>query len=144
MAETKDEYGFLDNLTVEETSLPARQGGRQAKVQSNPFTDWLSSSYTDGKGRMVKVPNEQVTKVTYLLNRAAKDLGIGCRIVLEVDGKTVSKTDLEKVSNKKHVAVKFQGKERKQYTPRERKSSATPEEKQEALKQAIADLPQNR
>lgn len=114
----------LGNLTIEETSLPARTSGRNRKYADNPFRDHVNQSYHTGTGRSVTVPKKQVGEVVYLIRQAAADLGLGVRIVhMGAKGDTVlSKEDLDKASDSRMIRVAFQGQEKRKYEKKESKN----------------------
>ena len=112
----------FSSLNVTETELPKREGGRTRKVQNNPFIAPVQESYNSGTGRAVEVPNEQCKAVEYLIRQAAEDLGLGVRVVFSLD-----KESREKAPKNKKVRVSFQGQEKRQYSPRKRRSADTPE-----------------
>jgi len=112
------DFDFLNGLSVTETELPKREGGRQRKIQDNPFVPWVQESYNTRTGRAVEVPNEHVKKTEYLIRQAAEDLGLGVRIVFSLD-----KEAREKAPKNKKVRVSFQGQEKRKYSPRKRKNA---------------------
>lgn len=115
-------------LSVEEAELPAIQRGRSRAIEDNPFLAPVGESYTDGKGRAVKVPNEHYKTTERLIRQAAQDLGLGVRVV-----PSLNKDEREKAAKNKMVTVKFQGQQK-----RNRRTKA---EMQEA--NATAETPQN-
>lgn len=102
-------------LSVTETALPKREGGRARIIQDNPFIPWVQESYSTGTGRAVEIPNEMFKQTEYLIRHAAIDLGIGVRVVCSLD-----KVAREKAPKNKKIRVSFQGQEKRKYSPRKR------------------------
>lgn len=111
----KTEFDF-GKLTPEATELPQREGGRTREVEDNPFIPWVQESYNSETGRAVTVPNEMVKKTEYLIRQAAKDLGLGVRIVT-----SLTKEEMTKAAKNRNVKVSFQGQKKRNYSPRKRK-----------------------
>lgn len=111
--------------SAKETELPKRESGRKRVVEHNPFIDLVSSSYSDGKGREFKLPKSQHKTAVNLIRDAAKQLGIGVRIVLSPKGE-----ELENAPDNRNVTVQFQGQDKRKYAPRKSKTenaeNATP------------------
>lgn len=113
---------FLSGLKAETAELPKAEGGRGRKVKDNPFTAWVSDSYADGKGRSVTVPGANVKEAAYLIRSAADDLGLGVRVVAQ-NSKGVKLTveqikDMAEKNSTAQVKILFQGKDKRNYTPR--------------------------
>lgn len=105
-------------LSVADTELPAIERGRTSQLAENPFIPWVQESYTNSKGKAVKVPNAQVSRTEYLIRKAAESLGIGVRVVV-----SLTKEEREKAGPTKHVTVSFQGQKKRAYAPRPRKNA---------------------
>jgi hypothetical protein len=71
------------NLTVADAALPTIT--RQGKHRDNPFVAWLQESKDNNTGKTVTLPEAEVKGATYLIRRAATQLGVGSRVV-EQDG----------------------------------------------------------
>lgn len=113
---------FLSGLSAAPAELPKAEGGRDRKVKDNPFTNWVRESYNDGQGRSVTVSGANAKEACYLIRSAANDLGLGVRVVAQnskgdkLDAKTVA--DMAEKGSTAKVKILFQGKEKRQYTPR--------------------------
>lgn len=111
---------FLSGLSVEIAELPKSES---RKVKDNPFSAWIRDSYADGNGRQVTVPGANVKEACYLIRQAAKDLGLGVRVValdakgVKLDAKTVANLAESKSTAK--VTVMFQGREKRAYERRQ-------------------------
>lgn len=120
---------FLSGLTATTAELPKSAGGRGRKVKDNPFTAWVSESYADGQGRSVTVPGANAKEACYLIRSAADDLGLGVRVVaLNSKGAKLSADDVKGLAEKNSTAqvkIMFQGKDKRQYTPRGSKNEGT-------------------
>lgn len=126
----KDPFAFLSAIKVEETELPKREGtggGKTRAIENNPFTEPLSASFSDKKGRAVTVPAESVQKTEYLIRQAGEDLSIGVRVVLMVDGERVDRAAIKELHKRKNVKVMFQGQKKRAYATRTRRSQNTTE-----------------
>lgn len=110
MAENKAALD-LSTLAPETVDLPAVQ--RERAHRDNPFVQWLAETYESGTGRKVTVPAANRSEVEYLIRRAADELGIGARVVVQNSkGETLSNNDSKKAA-RGNVTVMFQGKQRK-------------------------------
>lgn len=117
MAETA-EFDFKA-LQPAEAEFPKQEGaGRKRLMEDNPFIEWVQESYSDGKGRAVTMPKSQVETACKLIRRAAADVGLGVRIATSLKGEA-----LEKAANNKNITVHFLGKEKREYTPRKKKTA---------------------
>lgn len=91
--------------------------------RDNPFTPWLRESNDgrdagkEGKGKRVTVPAVNVGEVEYLIRKAATELGIGARVVIQnTKGETVTKDQTKGIAAKNRAAqvhVLFSAKDRK-------------------------------
>lgn len=116
------------SLTVEETALPQRDSGRQRKVQNNPFVTHVQTSWDKQTGMSVTVPKSQAKDAEYLIRQAAKDVGLGVRIVrANSDGSKMSPEAFEKAGNTKQIRLMFQAQEKRKYSPRKSKAEDTVE-----------------
>lgn len=112
----------FDNLAAEVTELPGQT--RVRHEGPNPFKELLTASYTDRKGRKVTLPAEHVSEAQRLIRRAADQLNIGARIVVD-NGKKDFKCTPEIVkewADKKSqakVTVMFEAKERRVHKKKE-------------------------
>jgi hypothetical protein len=112
MAETKNTKPALDlsTLAPQDAEVPSQQ--RERKHKDNPFVQWLADSYANQTGKSVTVPAANAGEVEYLIRRAADELGIGARVVVQNSkGETLDK-DARK-SAKGNLTVLFAGKDRK-------------------------------
>jgi len=111
-------------LSVEETELPKREGGRTRAIQDNPFVKFVQDSYDSKLGRAVTVPKAHVKDTIRLVRQAAAELGLGVRIVTSLKGEA-----LEKAANNKNIKVSFQGQEKRKYSERKPKEAViTPQD----------------
>lgn len=99
---------------------------KSESAKNNPAVEWLRQSYELDTARQVKVPANQVRTVHNMLHNAARDLGVGCAVRLQWDGKThtINKDTWEAVKalGGKHVVIVFKGKDR---VSRPRKAKTT-------------------
>lgn len=101
----------LDISTLAPVSAELPKVTREQR--DNPFTAWLATSYeNDNAGQKVTVPAANVAEVTYLIRKAAGDLGIGSRVVVQQKGKTLDRDAVK--TAKGNCDVLFAAKERKQ------------------------------
>ena len=108
------EFDF-SSLSVQEDELPKRAGGRTKTIKDNPFVKWVGDSNSDGKGRAVTIPKSQLKQTERLIRDAARELGLGVRVVTSLKGEA-----LEKAANNKNIKVQFQAQPKKKYAPRKR------------------------
>lgn len=111
MAQTDTKRPALDlsSLAPQAAELPKVE----REKRDNPFTTWLATSYeNDGAGQKVTVPAANASEVEYLIRRAANELGIGSRVVVQQKGKTLDKD--ERKNARGNVDVLFAAKDRKQ------------------------------
>lgn len=99
---------------------------KSESAKNNPAVEWLRQSYELDRARQVKVPANQVRTVHNMLHNAARELGVGCAVRLQWDGKThtINKDTWEAVKalGGKHVVIVFKGKDR---VSRPRKAKTT-------------------
>jgi hypothetical protein len=91
-------------LTVTDTDEPLR-ATRASKVDNSPVTGWLKESYESGKAKSVTVTADQAKTLVAMLRTAANRHSIGVKIIVDDAGNGRQR-------------VRFQGKERRAYTPR--------------------------
>jgi hypothetical protein len=91
-------------LTVTETDEPLRST-RASKVDTSPVPGWLRESYETGKAKSVTVTADQAKTLVAMLRTAANRANIGVKILVDDAGNGLQR-------------VRFQGKERRAYTPR--------------------------
>lgn len=108
----------FDSLDVVVTDLPeitGRGGGRPTK--DNPFTNMVSESFADGRGRGITVERKDVAEAVSLIRRAAASIQLGVRVVLtDARNNVVKIDDIETLGEKQKVKVLFQGKEKRKMT----------------------------
>lgn len=101
----------LDLSTLAPTAAELPKQERQHR--DNPFVAWLTESFeNDNAGRKVTVPAANVSEVEYLIRKAAQDLNIGSRVVVQKNGKTLDKDARKSATGS--VDVLFSAKNRKQ------------------------------
>lgn len=130
----------FDGLKAEVTELPAIT--RDRGTGFNPFKQMLADSYADNKGRQVVIPAEAVAEAQRLIRRAADQLKIGSRIVIDNGKKDFKCTpDIVKEwaekKSKAQITVKFQAQDR-----RERKARAKKETPAEIPAEVPAEVPE--
>lgn len=96
----------FDTLAVEDATEPLR-AQRASKVDQTPVPGWLQESYETSTAKSVTLPNDQAKALVAMLRTAANRAGIGVKIVEDNAGGG-------------NTRVRFQGKERRTYTPRSR------------------------
>lgn len=94
--------------------------------KDNPATEWLRASYAEKKAKQVPVPASQARAVVAMLRQASQltGLGVSVRVVVGTDEFAPDPDfwkELEKAPTRK-VHVKFVGKDKKQYKPRQPKA----------------------
>lgn len=94
--------------------------------KDNPATEWLRASYAEGKAKQVPVPAGQARAVVAMLRQAANltSIGLSVRVVIGTDEFSPDAEfwkELEKQPARK-VHVKFLGKDKKKYAPRQPKT----------------------
>lgn len=94
--------------------------------KDNPAVEWLRASHAARKAKQVPVPAAQARAVVAMLRQASQitGLGVSVRVVVGTDEFAPDPEfwkQLEQHPTRK-VAVKFFGKDKKQYKPREKKN----------------------
>lgn len=87
MALKFDPTAVLDN--VQEEDLAPRRRNTEVTVDLSPWKKLIQESYESGKGKVLRVPAEQVKDVSRVLRNAAKDLseeGIGVSLQFSWEG----------------------------------------------------------
>jgi len=97
--------------------------------KDNPATEWLRASYQERKPKQVTVPAAQARPIVAMLRQASQltGLGVSVRVVVGSDEFAPDAEfwkELEKAPTRK-VHVKFVGKDKKQYKPRQPKAVAS-------------------
>lgn len=93
-------------LAVEDTAEPLKTT-RASKVDQTPVPGWLRESYETGAAKAVVLPHDQAKSLVAMLRTAANRAGLGVKIVEDDMGSGQTR-------------VRFQGKDRRAYTPRKR------------------------
>lgn len=106
----------LSTLAPVNAEVPSQQ--RERRVKDNPFVAWLADSFENKTGKSVTVPAANVGEVEYLIRRAADELKIGARVVVQDSkGNTLDKD--AKRNAKGNLTVLFAGKDRKTRKPKD-------------------------
>lgn len=115
-AAAKFDFSTLaESVTVAEVP----EGTRARKVDVNPFSDILATSFEQFEGRQEGSPGRQVVvpaangaEVVSLIRNAADDLKIGARVVCKHNGQTVNPDkNMKNLGGK--VTILFQAKQRR-------------------------------
>lgn len=119
---------MFENLTAEVATLP---GVTRNSDAPNPFKEMLSASFADGQGRAVTIPAESVAEAMRLIRRAAEQLKIGARIVVDTGkkGERPTPAQVQEWADKKSkvkIRVLFQGKERRKLVRTKKTAETTP------------------
>lgn len=100
------------SLTVQDVAADEVKHTRSSQLDKSPVVDWLRESYREDKGKAVPVPSQaHADALVGLLRAAAARLKIGVKILV-VNGDGDSKV------------VKFLGKEKRKYNPKDDKATA--------------------
>lgn len=102
----------LDLTALVPTEAVVPKSTRETKHRDNPFVQWLAESFESSTGKSVTVPAANAGEVEYLIRRAADELSIGARVVVQ-DGKGNTLDKDARKAHKGNVTVLFMGKARK-------------------------------